>query len=58
MTLVEPAVSAVRQPVVQLGAQAAELLLERMSGELTGEPRTVWLQPEFVRRGSTRALGG
>jgi LacI family transcriptional regulator len=57
MTLVEPAVTAVRQPVVELGARAAELLLERMSGELTGQPRTIWLQPEFVRRGSTRALG-
>jgi LacI family transcriptional regulator len=57
MTLVEPGVSAVRQPVVELGARAAELLLERMSGELTGEPRTIWLQPEFVRRGSTRRLG-
>lgn len=54
MTMVEPAVSAVRQPVVRLGAKAAELLLARMTGELTGEPRTVWLEPEFVRRASTR----
>jgi LacI family transcriptional regulator len=55
MTMVAPAVSAVRQPVVRLGATAAELLLARMTGEETGEPRTVWLQPEFIRRDSTRA---
>ena len=57
MTLVEPAVTAVRQPVVRLGAQAAELLLARMSGEQTGEPRTLWLEPEFIRRSSTRRPG-
>jgi LacI family transcriptional regulator len=55
MTMVEPAVSAVSQPVVRLGATAAELMLARLTGELTGEPRTVWLEPSFVRRGSTRA---
>jgi LacI family transcriptional regulator len=55
MTMVTPAVSTVTQPVVRIGADAAELLLARMAGELTGEPRTVWLQPTFVRRGSTRA---
>ena len=57
MSMVEPGVSAVSQPVVRLGAQAAELLLARLSGELAGEPRTTWLQPTFVRRGSTRAPG-
>jgi LacI family transcriptional regulator len=56
MTMVAPALSAVRQPVVELGAKAAELLLARMSGDLTGDPRTVWLQPAFVRRGSTRRV--
>jgi LacI family transcriptional regulator len=56
MTMVAPGVSAVSQPVVEVGAKAAETLLARLSGELTGEPRTVWLQPSFVRRGSTRAL--
>jgi LacI family transcriptional regulator len=56
MSMVQPAVSAVSQPVVSLGAQAAELLLARLNGELTGPPRTVWLEPTFERRGSTRAL--
>jgi LacI family transcriptional regulator len=54
MTMVRPAVSVVGQPVVELGAKAAELLLARLSGEETGDPRTVWLQPTFVRRASTR----
>jgi LacI family transcriptional regulator len=56
MSLVRPAVTAVSQPVVALGTRAAELLLARMSGELTGPPKTVWLAPTFERRGSTRAL--
>jgi LacI family transcriptional regulator len=56
MSLVRPAVTAVSQPVVALGTRAAELLLARMSGELTGPPKTVWLTPTFERRGSTRAL--
>ncbi len=57
MTMVRPGISAVSQPVVEVGARAAETLLARLSGELTGEPRTTWLQPSFVRRGSTRRLG-
>ncbi|WP_198943008.1 LacI family DNA-binding transcriptional regulator [Actinophytocola xanthii] len=56
MTMVQPGVSAVSQPVVDMGARAAELLLARLSGELRGEPRTVWLEPRFERRGSTRPL--
>ena len=54
MTMVRPTVSAVSQPVVSLGARAAELLLARLSGELTGPPRQVWLAPAFEARGSTR----
>lgn len=56
MTMVQPPVSAVAQPVVSLGSRAAKLLLARMSGELTGPPRTIWLEPTFERRGSTRPL--
>jgi LacI family transcriptional regulator len=56
MTMVRPAVSAVSQPVVSLGARAAELLLARLSGELTGPPQQVWLAPTFESRGSTRAV--
>ncbi|MCT2584330.1 LacI family DNA-binding transcriptional regulator [Actinophytocola gossypii] len=58
MSMVQPAVSAVSQPVVAMGAKAAELLLARLSGTLTGDPRTVWLEPTFERRGSTRRLPG
>jgi len=56
MTMVQPAVSAVSQPVVTMGSQAAELLLQRLAGEFTGPPKTVWLEPTFERRGSTRKL--
>ncbi|HEX6360489.1 LacI family DNA-binding transcriptional regulator [Actinophytocola sp.] len=56
MTMVRPAVSAVSQPVVALGARAAEVLLARLSGELTGPPRRVWLTPTFESRGSTREV--
>lgn len=58
MTMVRPAVSAVSQPVVALGARAAELLLARLSGELTGPPRRICLEPTFVPRASTRKVDG
>jgi LacI family transcriptional regulator len=56
MSMVEPPVSAVSQPVVAMGARAAEVLVARLTGELTGEPRTVWLAPTFAPRASVRAL--
>jgi LacI family transcriptional regulator len=56
MTMVQPAVSAVSQPVVALGARAAELLLARLSGELTGPPRRECLEPTFASRASTRRI--
>jgi LacI family transcriptional regulator len=58
MSMVAPPVSAVSQPVVALGARAAELLLARLSGELTGPPRRECLEPTFEPRGSTRQLDG
>lgn len=57
MSMVRPAVTAVSQPVVSVGARAAELVLARLTGELTGPPTTVWLTPTFVPRASTRAPG-
>jgi LacI family transcriptional regulator len=52
MSMVHPAVTAVGQPVVDMGTRAATLLLSRLSGELTGPPRTEVLSPYFVRRDS------
>ncbi|AXK31657.1 LacI family transcriptional regulator [Streptomyces armeniacus] len=52
MRIVEPGLSAVRQPVYEMGSRAAALLLERISGE-RGRARTHTLEPELVRRGST-----
>jgi LacI family transcriptional regulator len=57
MRMVEPGLTAVRQPVYEMGRRAAELLLARIAGE-QGRPRTHTLQPEFVLRGSTSAPGG
>jgi LacI family transcriptional regulator len=56
MSMVRPPVSAVAQPVVTLGARAAELLLARLSGELTGPPQRVCLEPTFEPRASTRIV--
>lgn len=53
MSMVQPPVTTVSQPVVSLGAQAAELLLARLTGELTGPPQTTWLAPTFELRKST-----
>ncbi|GHH75915.1 LacI family transcriptional regulator [Streptomyces sulfonofaciens] len=57
MRIVEPGLTAVRQPVYDMGRQAADLLLARIAGE-RGRAQTLTLQPEFVRRGSTCAPGG
>lgn len=56
MRIVEPGLSAVRQPVYEMGSRAAALLLERVSG---GRSRAehLTLQPELRRRGSTAAPG-
>ncbi|WP_255954284.1 LacI family DNA-binding transcriptional regulator [Streptomyces odontomachi] len=56
MRMVEPGLTAVRQPVYEMGRRAAELLLARIAGE-QGRARTHTLQPEFVPRGSTSAPG-
>ena len=52
MRMVEPGLTAVRQPVYEMGSRAAELLLRRVAG---GRGRAVaeTLQPELVVRGST-----
>lgn len=56
MRIVEPGLTAVRQPVYEMGRRAAALLLERISGERSrAESHT--LEPEFVRRGSVSAPG-
>jgi LacI family transcriptional regulator len=51
MRMVEPGLTAVRQPVYEMGARAASLLLERVGGG-QGRSRTHTLDPELLTRGS------
>jgi LacI family transcriptional regulator len=50
----DPPLTTVRIPHREIGASAADLLLERL-GDGEGEARQVRLQPTFVSRGSTAA---
>jgi LacI family transcriptional regulator len=43
----------VAQPTAEIGRAAADLLLERLNGERTGDPVVVRLDPSLVVRGST-----
>jgi LacI family transcriptional regulator len=54
MRMVEPGVTAVRQPVYDMGVRAAELLLRRLAGT-RGRPEADVLLPELLKRGSTSA---
>ncbi|MFD1882287.1 LacI family DNA-binding transcriptional regulator [Paracoccus pacificus] len=51
-----PQLTAVAQPVKEIGEQAARLLLERLSGVAPPEPRLVRLQGELMVRGSCAPL--
>ncbi|RKN04525.1 LacI family transcriptional regulator [Streptomyces radicis] len=54
MRVVEPGLTAVRQPVYEMGNRAAQLLIERIDGG-HGRAETRTLRPELVLRGSTAA---
>jgi LacI family transcriptional regulator len=54
MRMVEPKLTAVRQPVYDMGRRAAALLLERTAGGPSRSQSHI-LQPELVVRGSTAA---
>jgi LacI family transcriptional regulator len=58
MRMVEPAVTAVRQPVFEMGRRAAELLLERVGRGGGGRAETEVLKPELVVRDSTARPAG
>lgn len=51
--LVSPALTAVRQPIDLLATHSVELLLGRMQGRLTNEPRSIFVDAEFIQRAST-----
>jgi LacI family transcriptional regulator len=52
MGMVDPAITVVEQPTLELGRKAAHLLLRRLNGP-TLEPALEILQPRLVVRGST-----
>lgn len=56
MTFHQPPISAVVQPVNEMGKAAAKLVLERIDG-LRDEPRHIALNPDFIRRGSILSVG-
>jgi LacI family transcriptional regulator len=51
--LVKPFFTAVLQPAYEMGRLAAELLLKRISGELSGECQKIILQTEIIERESS-----
>ncbi len=52
-----PPLTTIRFPHYQVGAEAAQLLLERIAGE-PGPVKVLYLAPELVVRGSTAPAGG
>jgi LacI family transcriptional regulator len=52
-SMLSPALTSVRQPKYELGASAAELLLEETSGDAGHEHRSVRFEPELVVRASS-----
>ncbi|HEY8348087.1 MAG TPA: LacI family DNA-binding transcriptional regulator [Symbiobacteriaceae bacterium] len=56
--LVSPPLTTVRQPAYEMGRLAMTMLLERMSGRVTGAGRHHVFRPELILRGSTRPRSG
>lgn len=50
----DPPISVVAQPAYQVGARAAQMLVERINGSLQGKPRKIVLETELVVRASSR----
>ena len=55
MEIVNPGITAVAQPTVEMGRRAAQLLLRRMA-DPDAEPTVERLEPTLVVRGSTGAI--
>jgi LacI family transcriptional regulator len=52
MSMVEPSVTTVRQPIADMARSAAELVLRRLSEGRRGSPSTIVFHTELVERGS------
>jgi LacI family transcriptional regulator len=53
--LLQPPLTTVQQPVYTLGANAAELLIKRISGSAEA-PKEIVLETELIRRGSVMRI--
>jgi len=58
-SILEPSITVIRQPVYQLGATAAELLIKKIEDEeknLDHKPTVLTLSTELIIRNSTKKL--
>jgi LacI family transcriptional regulator len=51
-TIVNPPLTAIRQPAYEQGALAAELIIQRINNEEQLEPQEIYLKPELIVRNS------
>jgi LacI family transcriptional regulator len=56
MSLVEPPVTAIRQPIADMARSAAELMLRRLGEPQRGAPSTMVFRTQLIERGSVGAL--
>jgi LacI family transcriptional regulator len=54
---ISPPMSVVAQPAYDVGAQAAQLLMERVKGTAPDAPRHLWLSTMLIVRESSRRHG-
>jgi LacI family transcriptional regulator len=54
--VVDPFLTVISQPAYEIGRQAAELMLDRLSGDAPAEQRTIVLPSELIVRKSTAPL--
>lgn len=56
LSLINPPLTAIRQPVYEIGAEAARLLFSRINEEIENPPIHLVLKPELIVRGSTTRI--
>ncbi len=56
MSFIRPGITAIAQPLIEMGEAAARLMLSRIEGDRT-EPQMLALKPKFANRGSVAAPG-
>ncbi|MGN6145037.1 MAG: LacI family DNA-binding transcriptional regulator [Mesorhizobium sp.] len=56
MSFIRPGITAIAQPLIEMGEAAARLMLSRIDGDET-EPQLLALKPRFAARGSVAAPG-